>query len=49
MTGHRTLQRPPARPPAERPSGNVFRAFVRALEKLESARPVPRPPGEAGR
>jgi hypothetical protein len=40
--------RPAPRPSAarERPSGNVFSAFVRTLEKLESARAAARPARE---
>ena len=51
MTANRTVQKPRSRPPAaarERPTASVFRNFVRALEKLESARAT-RPAREAGR
>jgi hypothetical protein len=52
MKTNRTIQRPSARPSAtirERPTTSVFSNFVRALEKLESARGTARSAREAGR
>jgi hypothetical protein len=52
MKTNRTVRRPPARPPGanrERPTTSVFSNFVRALEKLESARAAARPAREGGR
>jgi len=52
MKMSRTPQRAPARTPAaarERPTSNVFRSFVRTLEKLESARAAGRPAREDAR
>ena len=51
MKANRALRRPPAHPPASAPRAqtSVFRAFLRALEKLESGRAASRPAREEGR